>query len=109
MGRRVVSAGVRDRRSDRDKGDRRYRRSRLRGPLEAVYPQPGRKQIGLADTCARLGCRGLARALCYACSIMAKTLKAGAKRRVRDIREIAQRELRNDISRVLAAVERGAR
>ncbi|TMC67606.1 MAG: type II toxin-antitoxin system prevent-host-death family antitoxin [Chloroflexi bacterium] len=47
--------------------------------------------------------------VCYACSIVAKTLKTGANRRVRTIREIAQRELRNDISRVLAAVERGAR
>ena len=40
---------------------------------------------------------------------MAKTLKVGTSRRARAIREIAQRELRNDISRVLAAVERGVR
>jgi prevent-host-death family protein len=40
---------------------------------------------------------------------MARTVKTDTKRRVRAIREIAQRELRNDISRVLAAVERGVR
>ena len=44
MGRRHASAGVRDRRSDRDKGDRRYRRSRLRGALEAVYPVAGDRE-----------------------------------------------------------------
>src|SRR3989442_1557735 len=40
---------------------------------------------------------------------MAKAQKTGTNRRARPIREIAQRELRNDISRVLAAVERGVR
>jgi len=40
---------------------------------------------------------------------MAKVQKTGTTRRARPIREIAQRELRNDISRVLAAVERGVR
>jgi prevent-host-death family protein len=40
---------------------------------------------------------------------MAKTPKGSAVRRAPAPREIAQRELRNDISRVLAAVERGAR
>ena len=38
MGRRHAGAGVRDRRSDRHQSDRRHRRSRLRGALEAVYP-----------------------------------------------------------------------
>src|SRR2546428_11880544 len=40
---------------------------------------------------------------------MARAQKTGTNRRARPIREIAQRELRNDISRVLAAVERGVR
>ena len=48
MGRRATGAGVRDRRSDRHQSGRRHRRSRLRGALEAVYPKPGRKRIGLA-------------------------------------------------------------
>ena len=39
MGRRVVRACVRDRRSDRHQGGRRHRRSRLRGALEVVHPQ----------------------------------------------------------------------
>jgi dipeptidase E len=33
-------AGLRDRRRDRDQGDRRHRRGRLRGAVEAVHPQP---------------------------------------------------------------------
>ena len=41
MGRRDPGAGVRDRRSDRHQSDRWRRRSRLRGALEAVHPQPG--------------------------------------------------------------------
>src|SRR5437867_9346938 len=40
---------------------------------------------------------------------MAKVLKRKARPRGSEPREIPQRELRNDISRVLAAVERGAR
>ena len=41
MGRRDAGAGVRDRRPDRHQSDRRRRRSRLRGALEAVYPPRG--------------------------------------------------------------------
>jgi prevent-host-death family protein len=40
---------------------------------------------------------------------MAKTLRRATGQRTRATREIAQRELRNDISRVLAAVGRGER
>ena len=38
MGGRDPGSGVRDRRRDRHQGDRRHRRSRLRGALEAVHP-----------------------------------------------------------------------
>jgi dipeptidase E len=44
MGRRDTGAGVCDRRSDRHTSGRRHRRSRLRGALEAVHPQPGSKR-----------------------------------------------------------------
>src|SRR6266496_1988479 len=57
MGCRVISARVRNRRSDRHQSGRRHRRSRLRGPLEAVYAQPGSTLSGSGDTRARLGQR----------------------------------------------------
>ena len=46
---------------------------------------------------------------CYTCSRLAKVLKRKARPRVGEPHEIPQRELRNDISRVLAAVARGER
>jgi hypothetical protein len=54
MGRWAIGAGVRDRRPDRDTSGRRQRRSRLRGTLEAVHPQPRSELIG-QETRA-LGC-----------------------------------------------------
>src|SRR6266498_4238484 len=47
VGRRLVGACVCDRRSDRHQSRRRHRRSRLRGALEALYPQSGSNRIGL--------------------------------------------------------------
>ena len=47
-------SGVRDRRRHRDQSDGRHRRSRLRGPLEAVDPQHGGKRNGLEDAGSRL-------------------------------------------------------
>src|ERR1043166_974424 len=48
MGRRAISAGIRDRRSDRHQSDRRHRRSRLRGALERVQRErePLRPRLG---------------------------------------------------------------
>ena len=45
---------IRDRRPDRHQSDRRHRRGRLRGTLEAVHPQPGSKRIGVGCQRARL-------------------------------------------------------
>ena len=47
MGRRAIRAGIRDRRSDRHQSDRRHRRSRLRGALEAVTPSSENKLIAV--------------------------------------------------------------
>ena len=69
MGRRVISAGVRDRRSDRHQSDRWSSPSCLRRPLETVSPPPGGKPIGLrrqraldcatAPVAGNLGVRGV--------------------------------------------------
>ena len=47
--------------------------------------------------------------VCYSRSIMAKAIRRVPPGRASQPREIAQRELRNDVSRVLAAVARGER
>ena len=53
MGRRHAGAGVRDRRSDRHQSDRRHRRSRLRGALEAVHaPTRVPRGVGCQPICS---------------------------------------------------------
>ena len=50
----MPGSGVCDRRRDRHQGDRRQRRGRLRGALEAVHPKPGSNRIGPMRHTARL-------------------------------------------------------
>ena len=61
---------------DRHQSDRRHRRSRLRGALEAVHPRPGCKLVGL-----RRHARAAERAFTDVCSLLKQTRQQARARK----------------------------